>query len=785
MKLMNAVIAATGLSLVAYGPWSIAQSVLPKPDPQFTGTADIDVRKSVPEWPKPVTAMKGAPNILLILVDDVGFSTTSTFGGPVNTPVYSGLAAAGLRYNQFAVNALCSPSRGTLLSGRNAHEIGFGTVAEVGAGYPGYNTLWPKEDAPIAEVLKDNGYSTAAFGKWHNTPQWQVSPAGPFDRWPTGLGFEHFYGFIDGSDNQYYPRIYRDTTPVEPGKTPEQGYHFTVDMTDDAIHWLHQQDAAAPEKPFFVYFATGATHTPLQVPKPWIAKYKGKFDQGWDKLRDENFEREKKLGVIPANAEDTPRPAGLPAWESLSATEQKLVSREMEVYAGFAEQTDHEIGLLLQAIKDEGKADNTLVIWIFGDNGASAQGGDTGYDMYNVDGSPKTAAARLAVDDGLGSELYMNHYAAAWAWSLCAPFQGAKEDSSHLGGTRDPMVLSWPVRVKDVGGLRTQFAHLTDVAPTLYEAAGITPPETVNGVMQTKLEGVSLSYTFDDANAPSRHHVQYFETNGSRAIYKDGWWAGDPVRYTWEPNGDVGTEDTAQTDYNVRPWELYNLNDDYSQAHNLAAKHPEKLKELQALFDEEAVRNQVYPLLPKYGLLPTPVRLGQTTFVYRDGVDRLTNDVAPPLSGKAYTLTADVDVPAGGAKGVIMAQGGRYGGVTLFVKDNHVVYVVNAFGNKSGEVVSMDALAAGKAHIVLQLTPEKQNQESIASPFKIKKAVPGTMTLMVNGKAEGEAHVINVAGGARETLDVGKDLGSAVSAEYAAPYDFTGTIEKVTIELKK
>jgi arylsulfatase A-like enzyme len=774
---------AAGMVVGAFAPSSLAQAPQAAGNSAFAGHIDIDVRKSTPAWPKPVTAPNGAPNILLILIDDVGFSTTSTFGGPVDTPVFSQLAAQGLRYNAFHVNALCSPSRAALLSGRNASQIGFGTVAELGAGYPGYNTLWPKSSASIAEVLRENGYNTAAFGKWHNTPPWQVSPAGPFDRWPTGLGFDYYYGFMSGADNQNYPRIYRDTTPVEPASTPEKGYHFTDDLTSDAIHWLHQQDAASGGKPFFLYFATGATHSPHQTPKEWVAKYKGKFDQGWDRLREENYQRELQLGVIPANAKDTPRPEGLPAWDSLSPEEKKLVAHEAEVYAGYAAQTDYEVGRLLQAVKDEGRLDNTLVIWIFGDNGGSAQGGPLGTDAHDVRGNATSVAERLAAEDELGSDAYMNHFAAAWAWSLTAPFQGTKEDASHLGGSRDPMIISWPARIKQVGGLRSQFSHLNDIAPTIYEAAGIAPPKEVNGVPQTPLEGTSLLYTFDHPDAPSRHHIQYFAMSGNRGIYKDGWWAGDRLRYTWEPNGIAGGEAEQPKDYDIHPWELYNLNDDYSQANDLAAKYPDKLKELEQLFDEEAKRNQVYPLLPTYGDLPSVHEPGQTEFVYRDGVERLTRHVSPPLAGKNYTLTADVDVPQSGANGVIVAQGGKYGGFSLFVKDKHLIYEINAFGNCSGRVVSTDPLPQGKAHIVISLSRAKGERDTHQAVLAAGRARPGSATLEVNGKPEGSGQFTNVNGGGGETLDVGSDLGSPVSPDYRSPNRFNGTIETVTFRI--
>lgn len=776
-----------GIVLAAMSTVGGAQEILPKADAPFTGKVDILARKSSPQFPAALSAPQNAPNILLILVDDVGFSATSTFGGPVETPNFDRLAAAGLRYNEFHVNSLCSPSRSALLSGRNNHQVGFGTVAELAAGFPGYNTLWPKSAAALPEVLKDNGYSTAAFGKWHNTPPWQISPAGPFDRWPTGLGFEYFYGFMSGADNQYYPRIYRDTVPVEPPSTPEKGYHFTIDITNEAIRWLHLHDAAASDRPFFLYYATGATHSPHQVPKEWIEKYKGKFDQGWDKLREETFARQKHLGVIPPNAKLTPRPEGLPAWDSLSPDEKKLVAHEAEVYAGYAAQTDYEIGRLLQAIHDEGQSDNTLVLEIFGDNGGSAQGGPLGTDAHEVTGAPKSLAERLGTDEDLGSEVFMNHFAASWAWALSTPFQGTKEDASHLGGTRDPLIVSWPARIKNVGGLRSQFIHLNDVAPTLYDVAGIRPPTVVNGVPQIPLEGTSFAYTFDHPNEPSHHHIQYFETSGNRAIYKDGWWAGNRLRSTWEPNGISGAERILPQNVDIHPWELYNLNDDYSQADDLAAKYPEKLKELEQLFDQEARRNQVYPLVPQYGLLPSPQVKGKTKFTFREGVDRLTSRVAPIVGGRAYSITADVDIPQQGASGVIIAQGSRYGGFTLFVKDNHVIYEINAFGNRSGQLVASDALAPGKAHILLDLALDLAaggDSTATAAPFAARGPHPGTGRLSINGNPEGETHFLNVSGGSGETLDVGSDLGSPVSPDYQSPNRFTGKIDQVTIELK-
>ena len=737
---------------------------------------------TTPQWPKGPQAGKGAPNVVLILIDDVGFSATSTFGGEIATPTFEQLAKQGLRYNEFHVNSLCSPTRAALLSGRNNHEVGFGTVAEAAAGYPGYNAQWSKNAASVAEVLKANGYSTAAFGKWHNTPLWEVSPAGPFDRWPTGRGFEHFYGFIQGYDNQYYPRLFRDTVPVEPASTPQQGYNLTTDITNDAIHWLHAHDAVASDKPFFLYYAPGATHTPLQVSKEWIAKYKGKFDQGWDKLREETFARQKQSGVIPANAELTPRPPGLPAWDSLSADEKRLVAHQAEVYAGFAEQTDFEVGRLLQAIREEGKSDNTLVIEIFGDNGGSAEGGLEGTDLLTTTGAPAGVGERLAVRDELGSEVFMNHYAAAWAWALGTPFQGTKQDASHLGGTRDPLVISWPARIKAAGGLRSQFQHVNDIAPTIYEAAGITFPDTFDGVKQIPLEGSSFVYTFDHPNEPSHHHVQYFATSGNRAIYKDGWWAGNRYSSTWEPRGafSPGSHD----DIDRHPWELYNLNEDYSQAHDLAAKYPEKLKELEALFNQEAERNHAFPLLPELREQPSP-SLGKTVFIYREGVERLPGHVAPQIVGRPHQITADVILSSKGGDGVILAQGSRYGGFTLFVKDRHVVYEVNAYGKRSGRIVSVDPLPDGNAHIELQVLPDPAAAGVLTNSIQGPRGVrSGKVLLNVNGKQQEEVFANILGASGTETLDVGSDLGSAVSTEYASPNRFTGRIETVKLELK-
>jgi arylsulfatase len=756
-----------------------AQISLPQQSPAFAGVAEEDHARSTPDWPKLVTAPKGAPNVLLVLLDDVGFGATSITGGPVSAPALERLAHAGLVYNNFHVNALCSPTRGALLSGRNDHEIGFGTVTEAATGYPGYNSVWPKNAASIAEVLRDNGYNTAAFGKWHNTPTWAVGPAGPFNQWPNALGFDYFYGFVAAADSQWEPRLYRNNVPTEPWGKPVDGYHLTPDLADDAIHWLHEHEAVAPQKPFFIYFATGATHEPHQVPQKWIDKYKGKFDQGWDKLREETFARQKAAGIIPANAELTPRPAELPAWDSLTPDQQKLLSHQAEVYAGFLEQTDHEVGRLVDAIRQSGQEQNTLVLYIVGDNGASGEGGLDGHDLTDVNGKPAPFDQRVKISPELGSDLYFNHYAVGWAWGLDAPFQWTKQVASHLGGTTDPLVAVWPAKITDHGAVRGQFQHVTDIAPTIYQAAGITPPDTVDGVKQWPLEGHSLLPSFKNANAPSTHPLQYFEMVGNRGIYHDGWWAGSRHLLPWE----VFSIKALTTPIGNHPWELYNLTDDYSQAHDLAAKNPDKLKELVALFDSEAKRNNVYPLLP----FPTPtpyVSEGQTHFVYAPDVARITQQQLPNLRGRNFNLTANITVPENGADGVIVADGGVAGGLVLYLKDGKPVFEANANGNVAALVTGPERLQPGHYTIEADITtdPAKRGPDAALRSLLARLPLPEDVTLKVNGASVGNGKIANYVGIYGETLDIGRDLGSPVSRAQSAP--FTGQIASVTLDLK-
>ncbi len=759
-----------------------ADNSLPQPAPVFHGKIDPNRDNSIPDWPAPPTAAKGAPNIIVILLDDVGFGAASVFGGPVKTPAIEQLAAGGLRYNRFHVNSLCSPTRASLLSGRNDHSIGFGIVEEGASGYPGYNGIWPQSAASIAEILKQNGYSTAAFGKWHNTPLWEVSPAGPFDHWPTSLGFEYFYGFLGGADNQWHPRLFRDTTAVEPPNNP--GYHLTTDLADDAIHWVREHDAVAPQKPFFLYFATGATHEPHHVPQEWVDKYKGQFDGGWDKLREATYARQKEFGIIPASAELTPRPTEIPGWDTLDSSQKKLLAHQMEVYAGFLAQTDYEVGRMLDQVRAAGHKEDTIVFYIVGDNGASGEGGLEGLDARSATGESAPLEKRLEQADELGGELFRNHYAVAWAWACNTPFQWTKQVASHLGGTRVPLIVSWPGHLSDAGALRTQFHHVTDIAPTLFELAHVQFPDTVNGVKQIPLAGVSMVYSFTHADQPSAHTTQYFEMLGNRGIYKDGWWAGSRNMLPWK------IDLSGANDPSKNPWELYNLDADYSQAHNLASANPEKLKEMEALFDSEARKYNVYPLVPTSAR--HPILAGSAkSFVYRSGVERIGLYAAPQFAGRAHRITANINVPASGAEGVILAEGGRFGGFTLFVKDRRVIYAVNSFGNNAGRIVSSDLLQPGATQVVLEFTPEdaKPGRAAIAggavsATYALRSIGPGTAHLWINGKPSGDAPIASLGGYTFESLDIGSDLGTAVSSVYQSPFKFTGSIDTVRVDFK-
>ncbi|MDB5393329.1 MAG: sulfatase [Rhodospirillales bacterium] len=741
-------------------------------DPTFSGKIGQYQKNSTPSWPTPATAPQGAPNVVLVLLDDVGFGAASTFGGPVRTPAFEQLAAQGLRYNQFHTTAVCSPTRAALLSGRNHHRVGFG-VAGGESGFPGYNFEWKQSAGSIAEVLHLNGYSTSAFGKWHNTPIWEINPVGPFDHWPTSLGFDYFYGFMGGEMSQWEPMLYRNTQPVSP-PADDPAYILNHDLANDAIHWIHSHDAVAPDRPYFLYFASGGTHSPHHVPKEWIDKYRGQFDQGWDRLREEIFARQQKLGVIPANAELTPRPDALPAWSSLSTDQQKLASRQMEVYAGFLAETDAEVGRVIAAAQQGPHGDNTIVIYIMGDNGASSEGGLGGSDRDLAEffmGVPADdIKTQLARSGDLGSRAYDNHFASGWSWGLDAPFQWMKQVASHLGGTRNPMVVSWPDRIKDQGGLRSQFTHVVDVAPTLYEVIGIQPPESIGGVKQMSLDGVSFASSFTDAKVPDAHTSQYFEIMGNRAMYKDGWIASARHELPWM------TLPQRKEDFENDQWELYNLNEDYSQAHDLANADPDKLKELQALFDSEAKRNDVYPIglgMPKPGGNGAPSLVGdRKDFTYYADSDAIPPMAGPMLLG-SHSITVDLVVPGKGAEGVIFADGGRYGGVVLYVKKGRLIYENNFFGKSRDVIAAASLLPPGQHRIAYEYT--RQDAKFWGG---------GRGTLSIDGKTVAKAKIPQVGMPyAFGSLDIGRERGSPISPDYQLPFTFTGTIEKLEIHL--
>jgi len=622
---------------------SAQEVVLPKPQPPFQGVIERTAKDSKPDFPKGVEAPLGAPNVLLILTDDVGFGASSPFGGPIQTPNVQQLADNGLRYNTFHTTALCSPTRAALITGRNHHSDASGVITEMATGYPGYNSLIPKSSGSIGEGLRENGYNTSWYGKMHNVPDWMSSQAGPFDLWPSGLGFEYFYGFLGGDTDQWHPALFENTRPIEPGPyLGNPNYILDHDLADKAISWVRMQHAVAPKKPWFMYYATGTAHAPHHAPKDWIAKYKGQFDQGWDKVREETLARQIKLGIVPANTQLTKRPEGIPAWDSLSPDQKRLYAHMMEVYAGALSYADNQIGRLLDELRESGQLENTLVFFIMGDNGASAEGtmqGTTNEVATAANGVTEDLPYLLSVMDQLGGPLTYNHYPVGWAHSMDSPMQWTKQVASHFGGTRNGMVISWPARIKDNGGIRSQFSHVIDIVPTIYEAAGITPPTVMDGVQQKPIEGISLVYTFDNANAPTRHTTQYFELVGNRAIYKDGWMASTtPLRLPWVTIGSEPNPDDFK-------WELYNISEDFSQANNLVEKNPDKLKELQEAFDVEAKKYNVYPLDSSAAsrldpsIRPSLTR-GRSEFTYYPGMVRIPEGSAPNFKNKSWSISS-------------------------------------------------------------------------------------------------------------------------------------------------
>jgi arylsulfatase A-like enzyme len=759
---------------------------LPPEPPKFGGAINESAKNSTPYWPPSVVPPKGAPNVLLIMTDDQGYGVSGTFGGVIPTPSMDRIAKAGLRYTQFHSTALCSPTRAALITGRNHHSVGFGVIGEMSTGYPGYDSVIGPESATIGTILRDNGYATSWFGKNHNTPTYLYSAAGPFDQWPVGMGFQYFYGFMGGETDQWTPYLYRNTTQVFPW-VGKPGYNLITDMADDAISYMNGLNAAAPDKPFFLYYVPGGTHSPHQPKKEWIDKFKGKFDMGWEKMREEIFANQKRLGVIPANTQLTPWPDTLPKWDSLSFVQKKLYAREAEVFAAYAAYTDNEIGRVIQAVDDMGKLDNTLIIYISGDNGTSAEGTleGTPNQMTAYNGILKLPEAELMLHyENWGSDKTYPHMSVAWSWAFDTPFKWTKQVASHFGGTRQGMVISWPGHITDVGGIRAQFHHMIDIVPTILEAAGIQAPATVNGITQKPIEGVSMAYTFDkaNANAPSKRDTQYFEMFANRGIYHDGWYAcTTPPAAPWL----LGT--TQLPEVNDYKWELYNIADDYSQNNDLAAKNPDKLRELQALFLTEAAKYQVLPLdnslLPRL-VTPRPsATAGRTVFTYSGENTGIPLGNAPSILDKDYTITAEVTVPTGGAEGMIVTLGGRFGGYALYLLKGKPVFSYNMLdlerfrweAGVGGRDLFSDALKPGKHTIVFD--------------FKYNGPGPGkggTGVLTVDGKlvaAKTIPHTIPILMTIDETFDIGSDTRTTVDDSYKLPFRFTGKIDKLTYKL--
>jgi arylsulfatase len=770
---------------------------LPIRRPGFSGVAGRTLDGSQPDWnlighPAPPD---GAPNVLLVLIDDAGFGNPSTFGGPIDTPNYTRMADAGLRYNRFHVTALCSPTRAALLTGRNNHAVGFGSVGEFAGGFPGYSAVLPRDCAPLPRILRDNGYSTSAYGKWHLTPDSHQGPAGPLDRWPTGWGFDYFYGFLAGDSGQWDPCLIENQKVIgtpEEYYDEENPYYFPDAMADRAIEWIHGVRAQQATKPFFVYFSTGCSHAPHHVSKAWADKYKGKFDQGWDVLREETFARQKALGVIPEDAELTPRDEVFPAWADVPDKLKPYYARQMEVYAGFSENADANVGRVIDAIDELGELDNTLIIWIWGDNGASMEGTITGSfnEMTMMNGIPLTDEMQLQLSerfggiDAWGSELMDPHYGAAWAWAGNTPFQWGKQVGSHLGGTRNPMVVHWPEGIgeQERGGLRPHFTHVIDVAPTILDIAGIPQPNTVDGIEQEPMHGYTFADSLGDAAAPEKHTQQYFETIGNRAMYKDGWWlAMKTERIPW-----VITPEALKP-YAPGVWdpdagraELYYLPDDFSQAHDLASEHPEKVEELKALFWEEAEKYKVLPLLAAlstfFGMVPPLPE--QTKFEFRGDVQNVLSGMIPRVYNHSYSISADLVIPEGGAEGVIVAEADHLGGFSLYVKDGKLAHTYSMMGVFLFKQVAEEALPVGEVNVRMEFAADAP-----------KPATGGTVTLFINDRAVGSGymeHTVPIRFSAYAGMDIGRDNGAVVDRDYAdgKPFAFTGTVKKVVFDIE-
>jgi len=761
-------------------PKPIERSVLPIPDRTHVGLTTYDAKDPDTSFPpiEPLRPPEGAPNVLVVLIDDAGFGSSSAFGGPCQTPNFERLAANGLKYNRFHTTALCSPTRQALLTGRNHHAVGMGGITEIATSAPGYSSIRPKAAAPLAETLKLNGYSTAQFGKCHEVPVWETSPLGPFDAWPAGGGgFEHFYGFIGGETNQYAPALYDGTVPVEPDRTPEEGYHLTEDMTDHTIDWIRGQKALMPEKPFFVYYAPGATHAPHHVPAEWSAKYKGKFDQGWDKLREETFARQKELGVVPQDAELTTRPAEIPAWDETPDDMKPILARQMEVYAGFMEHTDHHVGRVIDALEELELRDDTLVYVIVGDNGASAEGTPNGCfnELVVLNGAAGLETVEFMTEriDDFGTPKAYNHYAVGWAHAMDTPYQWTKQVASHWGGTRNGAIVHWPSRFKAKGEVRTQFHHVIDVAATVLDVARLPEPSFVHGIQQMPLHGVSMEPSFGDAAAPEVRDTQYFEMFCNRGIYHKGWTAVTRHSTPW-----LLTE-TPPLDADV--WELYGP-DDWTQAHDLSTEQPEKLSELQTLFLIEAAKYNVLPLDDRRAerfnadLAGRPQLVQGNRQLLFGGMKRLSENSIVVMKNKSYAVTAEIDVPEEGAKGVIVAQGGAFGGWSLYANEGKAAYCYNLFGLQRFKVYGEDPLAEGEHQVRVEFAYDGGG---------LGKG--GTATLYVDGNKVGEGRVeatVPMLFSGDETLDLGSDSGTPVSDDLTVDeLEFNGRVRWIELDL--
>ncbi len=782
--------------LQAAGKFNQDRTVLPIPDRTFGGVMKPTLKESVPDWsfiPGP-KAPDGAPNVLLVLIDDAGFGSIDSFGGPVPTPNFQRVRDAGLTYNRFHVTAVCSPTRAAMLTGRNHHHVGMGSIAEFPSPYPGYSAARPRSCAALPRILKENGYVTSGFGKWHITPNNVQGAAGPFDHWPKSFGFDHWWGFLSGAAGQYDPVLTQDDAiiGVPEGKDGED-YYFPDDMADKAIRWIHDVRAQDADKPWFMYFSTGCAHAPHHVPKDWADQFKGHFDDGWDALREKTLARQKEMGIVPEDTELTERPDAFPAWDSLDDTAKDLYRRQMEVYAGYMANADHNVGRLLDAVEDIGDRDNTMVIYIWGDNGASLEGTVTGSfnELTFLNGlvlDPKQQTElidKYGGIDALGGDHTAPHCAAAWAHAMNTPFQWGKQTASHLGGTRDPMAVSWPARIKADKAIRTQFTHCIDVAPTILEAAGIPEPKAVDGIGQDPMDGTSYLYTFDDAQAAERHTTQYFEMLGSRGMYKDGWWAASrPDRLPWDLSPATNAKFGFTQDWDFdrdTGWELYNLSTDFSQAKNLAADHPDKVKELQDLWWKEAERNNVLPLMAGMSVLlgilpPMPTR---TRFSFQGDVENVLWGMIPRIYGRSYAIEGDLVVPKGGAEGVIVAMADFIGGFGLWVDDKGMLtHTYSLLGVETYKQTASKPLPDGDVKVKM-LFESKEN----------KPGSGGKVTLFVNDDKVGEGDMpqtVPMSFTSYSAMDIGCDNGLVVDLAYEdkAPYAFTGTVKNVVFDLQ-